>query len=223
MAPELFISSKENAEYWIPPKSKEDYLKELSTENSLDKKVEYLRAIVEIYRLETVKRGGKYNKAAVDKIIKLMQKYGLQPDLSESIACILIREGGYCEKLGDYKNALRFYESSLPFEIKDQLFKYLRLNNFAFCLNYFRQFESAEKYLREAVQILPDRYNAWKNLGVCLEHQCQFEEAAESYLKAILLSRGEERSVLHLKRLIDRCPALRKIPAISDFEKSLQE
>lgn len=223
MTPELFISSRENAEYCMPPKSKEEYLQDLSNESSIDKKIESLRAIIEIYRLDTINNGGKYSETTCGEMINLLQKHGLQSGLSEGVACMLIREGGYCEKVGDFKNALRFYESSLPFEIKDLLFKYLRLNNLAFCLNFMRRFEESEKYLREAVQILPERYNAWKNLGVCLEHQCQLEEAAECYLKAIILSKGEGRSVMHLKRLIDRCPTLKKIPAISDFDQSLHE
>ena len=223
MIPELFIRSKENNEYLLPPKSKADYLKDLNAESSIDQKIASLWAIIEIYRSETVNNGGKYNKESCDEIIKLLQKYGLQIELTKTVVHILIKEGGYCEKLGDYENALRFYESSLPLEIKEPLPKYLRLNNLAFCLNFFKRFGDAEKYLREAVKILPHMYNAWKNLGVSLEHQCQFEEAAECYLKAVLLSKGERRSVEHLKRLIYRCPALRKIPAITDFEESLQE
>ena len=222
MTPELFISSKQNTEYCIPPKSKADYLQDLNSEISVDKKIESLSAIIEIYRIGTVNNGGKYSEVAGNEILSLLQNYGLQVGLSERVACMLMREGAYCEKIGDYQNALRFYEGCLPFEIKDQLIRYLRLNNLAFCLNFFMRFEDAEKYLREAVRILPERYNAWKNLGVCLEHQCQLEEAAECYLKAIILSKGEGRSMMHLKRLIDRYPLLKKIPALADFDQLLQ-
>lgn len=218
MKSELFISSRKNTEFWIPPKSKEDYLRSLETEISADEKIKFLTALVEIYRLETRGNDGQYSEAVCGEMISILHKHGLNPDLSERAACMLIKEGGYCEKVGDYPNALRFYESSLPFEIKDPIFRYFRLNNLAFCLNFFSRFEEAEKYLRQAVDISPERYNAWKNLGVSLEHQSQIEEAAECYLRAIALSGGEHRSVTHLKRLMGRYPFLTKISALKDFK-----
>lgn len=218
MVSELFISVKENKEYLFPPKSKEEYLKVLKDKGSIDDKIKALSAIIEISRLERVDNKGKYTDGAAKKMVNLLHKFGLQIGLSEKVAFLLMDEGMFCEKMGDYKSALCFYESSLPFEIKNEKYKYFRLNNLAFCLNYFRRFEEAEKYLREAVQMSPGVYNAWKNLGVCLEHQCQFEEAAECYFKAVELTKGKEpRSVQHLKRLIKRIPSLEKIPLLEEF------
>lgn len=219
MVPELFILSRDNNEFLVPPKSKDDYLKDLEGENSPEIKGKALSALVEIYRLKTVNNGGKYTDEICSEIINLLEKYGLDPTLSGYVVGMLVGEGGYCEGVGDFQNATRFYESSLLFEVKDSKLRYFRLNNLAFCLNYMRRFEKAEKLLREAVEIDPRRYNAWKNLGVCLEHQVQFEEAAECYFKAVIFSHGEKRSIAHLHRLVERCPGLKEIPQIDEFSK----
>ena len=219
MTSELFISSRVNTEFCIPPYSKEDYLKKLESETNADEKTKSLEALIQIYRSKTVKNGGKYSNAVCGKMISILHKHGLNPALTERVACMLLKEGAYCEKLRDYQNALRFYESSLPFDLKAQESRYFRLNNLAFCLNFLRRFEEAETFLRSAVEIEPLFYNAWKNLGVSLEHQGQFEESAECYLKAITLSDGEERSVKHLIRLVERYPVLEKVPAVTEFFK----
>jgi len=65
----------------------------------------------------------------------------------------------------------------------------------------------------------PLRYNAWKNLGVSLEFQKKYEEAAECYFRAICCSHGERRSVKHFLRLLERQPAIaEKYPDIPNDE-----
>jgi tetratricopeptide (TPR) repeat protein len=63
----------------------------------------------------------------------------------------------------------------------------------------------------------PERYNAWKNLGVTLEHQGKYEEAAERYQKAAICSRGERRSIRHFFRLLKRQPVLREKYSETNF------
>lgn len=220
MISELFISGPSVTDYWVPPKSKEDYLSQLETAIDKNEKIKAIIALVEISRF---KRGlnRAHNEALCHELVSLLQRYGQNPDLTERVTGLLIREGGYCEKLGDYEWAIKFYESSLAFETEDEDLRYFRVNNLAFCLNYMKRFEEAESLLRRAIIISPKKYNAWKNLGVSLEHQGQFEESAECYLKAISLSRGEDRSIMHLKRLAGRCPALERIPAIKKFLSGL--
>jgi hypothetical protein len=46
---------------------------------------------------------------------------------------------------------------------------------------------------------------------VSLEWQGQFEESVECYFKAVRRGRGEPRSQMHLKRILDRHPTLRKL------------
>ena len=69
-----------------------------------------------------------------------------------------------------------------------------------------------------AIDIQPEQYNAWKNLGVSLEHQEQYEEAAECYLKAVVCSEGEKRTIDHLFRLVERHPSLKETPALRDVD-----
>ena len=216
MISELFISIPSITDFWIPPKSKEEYLAELEAAVDKNEKVKALLALLEIGRYHRDHDRG-YNETVCDEWIDIFEKQAQDPELTERITALLIREGGYCEKRGDFHLAIKFYESSLQFEIENEGSRYFRFNNLAFCMNYMKRFEEAEPLLRQAIEILPEQYNAWKNLGVSLEHQGQIEEAAECYLRAVTLCAQNRRPAMHLKRLVERYPAIKKVPAIAEL------
>jgi len=221
MNAELFIPPRSEREYWIPPKSEQDYIKDLKEGAGIAVKAGAIHALVFIFRAKTRLIGHLYTQNIVDDIAQLFKQYASSTELSEIAAEKLLGEGGNCEGVGDYQGAAWFYAASLEFGAKDPEFCFFRLNNLGFCLVYLKKFKEAEKYLREATKLNPKLYNAWKNLGVCLEHQGKTEEAANCYMNAINLSRAERRSVNHLMRLISRHPELRAIPQVAGYLDSL--
>jgi len=218
MAAELFIKPAQNTKSLMPPKSKEEYIKDLESCCTLEERLFALRCLMEVYRLSGLKNGGYYSEEGCNELIDLLRNYGKDVQLREHVAQLACMEGAYCERARDYPKAIKFYEASLVvFELNNLTARYYQYNNLAFCLNYSERFLEAEEYLRKAIAILPKQYNAWKNLGVSLEHQGQYEEAAVCYLKAIFLSHGEQRSRRHLDRLIERQQWLKESPAIKEW------
>ncbi len=218
MADELFEMSVQNVDFLLPPKSKEECIASLKDHANPDERMKSLVMLVEIYRLEGLRSGGRYREQGCEELIVRMKMLASTSDLKERVARIALKEGAYCEKIGDIPKAIQFYQASNDiYKLNDPWGRYFQINNLAYCLNFALRFSEAETLLREATALLPDQYNAWKNLGVSLEHQGQFEEAAECFLKAINLSGGEHRSRWHFERLIERHPSLRKI--LDDNEK----
>lgn len=209
MYEELFINTEENADYWIAPESKENYLSILNSGADASGKAKALSAVIECYRFEAFNDAGRLKKQAIEKIIETMRLVE-QALGSESLGKILFYQGGRSESFRDYESAAVFYEASLVCEILDSEVRYWRLNNLAFCLNFMRCFQRAEGYLKEAIFMKPLRYNAWKNLGVSLEHQGDFDRAAECYVQAMTCSNSEKRSSAHFTRLLERYPVLTK-------------
>ena len=219
MASELFISTakKKPVECWIPPKTKEEYLKDLAACKDAESKPKILDAIIHIYRSSTINNAGRYSAASCDELIEVFSCHMDDSSLGEVTAHLLVREGSYCEGVRDFAGALKFYEKSLSYKVEDNGLRYYRLNNLGFCMNYLGRFIEAEPILREAIGIDPSRYNAFKNLGVCLEHREQYEEAARCFLKSSQLYKSDGRAVLHLKRLVERHPTLLSLPELADF------
>ena len=221
MYEELFINpEKRGGEFFVPYTPKWKCVRMLRSKGKQETRNRGLVMLVEWCRFETSQDAGKYDAGRCDATIGLIQEFaGKYPNPGFEIGTMLGYEGSCSEKCGDYESALKFYKAALGFQVSDPKLRYFRLNNFGFCLNFFRRFEAAEEFLRAAVAMAPKLYNAWKNLGVTLEHLAKYEEAAECYLKAIRCSRGEPRSVRHFKRLLERQPALAgKYPDIENEE-----
>lgn len=125
---------------------------------------------------------------------------------SEERAAVFFKQGQVQEKRQDYDAAITAYQTGLTFPHGRWLAYYLR-NNLGFCLNFKRRFAEAETWCRGAIAISPEPYNAWKNLGVSLEHQGRPLEATLCYVCAISQGRGEHRSRMHLRRLVQRVPS----------------
>jgi len=217
MMAELFIDKLQEKvwEYWIPPLSADKYLIKVQGTQSLEEKKDVLQKLVLCYRSETMSNKGYYTEDIRNKFVRTFLSLTSMPLIKENIAEFLLREGGYCEKVRDYESGAVFYAASAGLSVEDPFIRYFSLNNLGFCLNFIRKFDEAEKVLRQAIAFDPGKYNSWKNLGVSLEWQGQYEEAAESFLKAYNLSKGEPRAHLHLKRLLDRHPTLKKLPCFS--------
>jgi tetratricopeptide (TPR) repeat protein len=208
MMAELFIDKQQDPgrEYWLPPISEEACLEKLMSVITKPERGEALEWMILLYRAKAISDQGKYSVKDRHELIRILEQQG-----QERTARKLIEEGGYCEKIRDYESAVDFYAAGVRVPKTNETLIYFSLNNLGFCLNFMRRFEEAEKFIRQAIDFWPETYNAWKNLGVSLEWQGQYEEAAECYLKAVRLGQGEPRSQMHLYRILRRHPSLRKI------------
>jgi len=209
MFDELFIVKEVSGAKEVPLGSKEDYWKAVHSERGNQEKSEALFSWIEMCRHESLRRNGEFSGADLGEAIRTIQ--GLERELGEVAGLVLIRAGGQSELLRDYESAAEFYQASLMCRIAHLDGRYWRLNNLGFCLNFSRCFERAEEYLKEAIFMKPLRYNAWKNLGVSLEHQGEVDRAAECYVQAMTCSNSEERSSAHFRRLLERYPELSNI------------
>ena len=81
---------------------------------------------------------------------------------------------------------------------------YFLNNNTAYCLNQIGQYQEGERYCRAAIEIEPDRHNAYKNLGIALQYQARYAEAARSYIYAAKLCPNDSRALAHLEDLVAR-------------------
>jgi len=122
------------------------------------------------------------------------------------------------EKMGDYRSAIECYREafSLPRE-KDRTWYFLH-NNLGYCLNQLGRHDEAEKMCRAAIEIDPGSYNAYKNLGVALQGQGIYPEAAVLFLRAAFAFPPDPRSIGHLEDLLSnhREEVEREIPDIAD-------
>ncbi len=117
-------------------------------------------------------------------------------------AFYLLALGQILEELGDYTGALEVYTQALPLEPADGGTWYLINNNLGYCLNYLGRHAEAEAHCRRAIEIDPNRHNAYKNLGIALENQGKFAEAARNYRRAAELCPADRRAARHLEALL---------------------
>jgi len=129
-------------------------------------------------------------------------------DNLEERALQYLEKGRLMEQQGKYQQAISFYARALPLEPQDPRIWYFINNNLGYSLNQCEEYVRAEEYCRAAIRIEPQRHNAHKNLGIALEGQGHFYEAAEGYISAIELMPQDPRALSHLEDLLDREPSL---------------
>src|SRR5207249_4331376 len=90
-------------------------------------------------------------------------------------------------------------------------------NNLGFSLNTLEQFAAGEKYCRRAIEIDPNRPNAYKNLGIALTGQGQYHDAAKCFVTATQVNAADPRALRLLQDLINQHPEL-----AYEFEKAAE-
>ena len=81
-------------------------------------------------------------------------------------------------------------------------------NNLGYSLNQLGRFEEGELYCRRAIGITSKPQNAHKNLGLALQGQGKYAEAAGCFVTATQANASDGRSVKHLEELIQQHPEL---------------
>ena len=120
----------------------------------------------------------------------------------EAIAVGYLKLGQIMEQIEDFESAVRFYAQGLQAEPSEKEVWYWLHNNTGYSLNQLGRHEDAEWYCGEAIRIDSRRHNAYKNLGVALEGQRCYVEAAKCYIIAVKLGALDPRALGHLENLV---------------------
>lgn len=121
------------------------------------------------------------------------------------------------------------FQETFPAPCEDPVRFFLELNRYAFFLIFTERFEEAERILELAGRVgLPFGYRSlykilWLNLGVSVEHQGRYEEAAQYYVKASCRTGKRYGAVKFLERLLARCPSLKRIPEVSTWLRTYRK
>jgi len=124
------------------------------------------------------------------------------PDPAER-ATVCLGLGLRMERARRYELAAWAYETGIAYEPTDPDVWYWLNNNLAFSLNQFGAHVAAEPYCRAALRADARRHNAYKNLGVALQGQGQYADAARAYITAVSRAPGDTRSMHHLGQLVE--------------------
>ncbi|MBW6521840.1 MAG: tetratricopeptide repeat protein [Desulfoarculaceae bacterium] len=156
--------------------------------------------------------------------VYLRQILALADDPPAKADCYL-KLGQVQEAADDYLGALRSYEEAFTLDSGRNDTSYFLHNNRGFCLNQLGRYDEAETYCRKAIEINGDRYNAYKNLGVALQGQGRYAEAAECFLRAAFIFPPDYRSIEHLEELFanHREEVEREIPDIVEHLEAVIE
>jgi tetratricopeptide (TPR) repeat protein len=147
-----------------------------------------------------------------------------QFDDSEKEAALWVGLGGRLEKQRDYEGAVETYRQAVSLEPTDPFVAYFAHNNLGYSLVQLRQYEDAEYYCRKAIKIDDKRYNAHKNLGLSLEGQGMFTEAAHCYICTVLANPRDPRAFRYLEQLMENHPEVSyEIPDILDTVAKCRE
>lgn len=146
---------------------------------------------------------GRHDEAfrCVERLIELS-------DDPEKHASYYLALGAFMEKLGDFQGAVRFYRQAFGLEPCRTETWYFIHNNLGYSLNQLGQHDDAISYLRHAIEIDPDRPNAFKNLGLALEAKSCFADAAGLFIAATQVNAADPRSLAHLENLMTAHPEL---------------
>ena len=117
-------------------------------------------------------------------------------------AYCLLSIGQLQEQQENYAAAIDWYRKAFRLHPAADGTWYLLHNNLGYCLNRFGLHVEAEGLCRRAIAIDPARHNAHQNLGIALEGQGCFVEAAWEYLAAAKLCPEDRRALWLLQRLI---------------------
>ena len=119
----------------------------------------------------------------------------------EKAGCLLMM-GQAQEGLCDYRAAGTTYRRAFELPQENNGTWYFPYNNIAYCLDAEGRRDEAEKHCCAAIRINRKCHNAHKNLGIALEGQGRYMDAARSYMRAARLCSTDRRAIELLKRMM---------------------
>jgi tetratricopeptide (TPR) repeat protein len=159
-------------------------------------------------------------RGGIDKAVLYLHKLLDFTEDPEQKANCLLKLGQLMERADNIVEAISYYKDAYALEPADKFLWYFINNNLGYCLNLLGHFEEAEPYCREAVKILPERHNAYKNLGISLVGLARYKEASEFFVKSVQLYPNDPRAFIHLKELVDKHPEI--VNEVPDIKKQVE-
>ena len=147
---------------------------------------------------------GKNHEKALGYLREILARL---PDVEVRANCVLAM-GQTMEQVQDYAAAVRYYREALAMEPARTPTWYFINNNLGFSLNTLGQFAEGERYCRKAIEVDPDRPNAYKNLGIALASQGRPCEAARCFVTATRVNAADPRAFHLLEELLKGHPEL---------------
>lgn len=126
----------------------------------------------------------------------------------ERAAFFRLSAGRVAEEAGQFSVAADEYRKGLEHQVSDMKTLYFLNNNLGYSLIQIEEFDEAEEYCRVAITVDSTRYNAHKNLGLALQGQGKYLEAANSLQRASLMS-DDPRAGRHLEELLEAHPEIK--------------
>jgi tetratricopeptide (TPR) repeat protein len=164
-----------------------------------EKRAEFEVAVWQLVRFYSI---SKQPEIAAKYIAFLMSL----TDDPERQAAYWLALGQTMEQVGDFQAAAKYYRQAFSMEPTESDTWYFINNNLAYCLIQLGQFQEAEPYCRAAIRIGPRKQNAYKNLGLALQGQGKYSEAAKSYVLAVRANSADPRALQHLEALLQQHP-----------------
>jgi len=157
-----------------------------------------------LWQLAHFYKVNRQHEKALQRLRELLQ---LLPDPEQKASCIFTM-GQAMEQVGDYPNAVRYYREAFALEPASTFTWYFIHNNLGFSLNTLGQFSEGEDYCRKAIAIDPAKPNGHKNLGMALEGQGCYPEAARAFVAATQANAADSRAFRLLENLVRQHPEL---------------
>ena len=136
----------------------------------------------------------------------LVDRFLNDPIMTNQRAYLLLKKGRISQFLYEFNEALICYCRGLASHIIPLKIYFALWDGVSLCLLYKQDFKQAELCCRRVIELDSNQWQAWKYLGVSLEHQGYFIESLEAHIKAVKLSCGNEMAILHLQRFHQRHP-----------------
>lgn len=134
--------------------------------------------------------------------LSYLEKAFFITDDPTELARIHLAIGTVYERARDYRSAVERYKAAFTLPKEEDETWYFLNNNLGYSLNQLGRCAEAEGYCRAAIGIDPGLHNAHKNLGIALQGQGKYVEAATCFLQAALISPHDPRSLRHLEELL---------------------
>lgn len=199
MKEELYIEAlRESVTYCIPAGLHDWAANALRCATTAETKLAALETLIKVCAAEGCFWEGIN---AIDRVIG-------NPDMAEHRSRLLFLAGQMSEGLYEFDKATGYYARSLSCPVRTKAQQIAAVTQLGFCNLYRQDFHQAEEWSRWAIKLGPGSWEAWKNLGVSLEHQNQIEASFLANFKAVFLSRSRAVPVMHLARLSQRYPGV---------------
>jgi len=162
-----------------------------------------------------------YKQADVpEKAVPYLIKLFSNAEDVEKAAYFCIGMGAEMEYHEEYEQAIWFYSCGLSRQPQTTDILYFLNNNMGYSLIMIGRHTEAEGYCEKAIYLNPNRHNAFKNLGLSLQGQGRYAEAAENFMQAVRNCSVvfDPRALNHLEDLLLNHPeVMSEIDGIKEF------